>query len=94
MTKKNETLKLDLDSFIAVSEGIVDNDQVCQEVLENHKKLFEKLKENYSTEIAMEVDNIVSYVELAVREAVYKAAFQSGMRFILNAITGGEVIEL
>lgn len=94
MKKKNETLKIDFDSYIAETERIVDSDPECQEVIEKHRELFEKLKKNYSTEIAMEVDNLFWFLETSVREAVYKAAFKRGIRFILNAIYDKEVIEI
>lgn len=94
MIKKSELLKFDFDSFVSITESIVNNDPECQEVIEKHRKLFDKLIKDYSKEIAMDVDNLFWSIETAVREAVYKAAFQSGMNFILNALAGKEVIEI
>jgi len=94
MTKENGTLKLDFDSFISITESIVDNDPHCQEALEKSRKLYESLKEKNLIEEAREVDEVTSYIETVVREAVYKAAFQRGMRFILDTIAGKEVVEI
>lgn len=94
MTKKNETLKIDFDSYISISEKMVDSDPGCQEALAKYRELHQSLKEKNLAEEAMEVDNIVSLIETEVREAVFKKAFEAGMRFILNTIAGKEVIEL
>jgi len=94
MTKKNETLKIDFDSYISISESIIDSDPGCQEALAKSRELYESLKEKGLTEEAWEVDNVTSFIETEVREAVYKRAFEAGMRFIMNAMAGKEVIEV
>jgi hypothetical protein len=94
MTKENETLKIDYDFYISATENIVNSDPGYHEALDKFQELFDSLKEKGLTKEAMEFDNIVSCMETAVREAVYKKAFEAGIRFILNAITGKEVIEI
>ena len=94
MTKKNEMLKIDFDSFISITESIVDNDPKCQEAIEKSRKLYESLKEKNLIKEAFEVDDVTAYIETAVREAVYKKAFEDGMHFILNALAGKEVLTI
>jgi hypothetical protein len=61
---------------------------------EEYKKALVKFQEALKTGDPIKIDDCVTDIETVTAEITYKNAFHDGMRFILNAMAGKEVIEL
>lgn len=94
MTKKSATLKVDLNSIISMLDNTVESDPKCKEAFAKYNETLEFLKEKNHVKTANEIDAAVNYIQATIQEAIYKKAFQDGMRFILNTMSGKEVIEI
>jgi lactate dehydrogenase-like 2-hydroxyacid dehydrogenase len=94
MSNTNILLKLDGDVCDIMLDETVNTDPRCQEALEKYKEILKSLTEKNLAKTANEIDAAVVFREAVIQEVIYKKAFHDGMRFILNTMTGKDVIEI
>lgn len=83
-------IKLDTET---IEKEIYDPEQKNVEYNEARDKLIEVL-EQFSNKEALKIDSAVGNLETIVTKTMYTKGFHNGMRFILEAMAGKEVISL
>jgi hypothetical protein len=94
MSKKNNSIKLELSEDFCVENiySVRDNDPRYKKAVEELKNVVESVAEVKKDRI--KIDDAAIRMETIACDIVYKKAFHDGMRFILNAMSGGEVIQI
>lgn len=80
-------IRLDMETCVNEIYNFKENDQLYKEALMQYQ---EALKTNKK----FDIDSAVVRLETVAVDVTYKKAFHDGMRFILDTMTGKEVIEL
>jgi len=92
--KKENNVKLELtENFCAENiYRVRDNDPRYKKAVEELKSAIASVAESNKDRI--KIDDAAIHMETIACDIIYKKAFHDGMRFILNTMSGGEVIQI
>ena len=94
MFKQKVTIDTDTKEFQERVDHAVESNEKYKKFREQYEQAFESLEGKLSITEVESLENAVIAKETVACDITYKKAFHDSMRFILNAMAGGEVIEI